>query len=61
MEVRAEISYPTGSADDAFAMAVDKEFRVAVCQATAAVASQTATLKSLSTAIAKTSSAEPVG
>jgi hypothetical protein len=37
MEVRAEISYPTGSADDVFAMAVDKDFRVAVCEATAAV------------------------
>jgi uncharacterized protein DUF2505 len=37
MEVRAEINYPGGSPDEVFAMAVDKEFRQAVCEATAAI------------------------
>jgi uncharacterized protein DUF2505 len=37
MEVRAEISYPAGSPDEVFALIVDKEFRVAVCEATAAL------------------------
>jgi hypothetical protein len=38
MEVRADINYPTGSPDQVFAMAVDQDFRVAVCEATGAVA-----------------------
>lgn len=37
MHVRAEITYPTGSPDEVFALAVDKDFRAAVCEATHAL------------------------
>jgi hypothetical protein len=37
MDVRAEISYPTGSPEEVFALVVDQDFRVAVCEATHAV------------------------
>jgi hypothetical protein len=37
MDVRAEITYPTGSPDEVFALAVDKGFREAVCEATHAL------------------------
>jgi hypothetical protein len=37
MDVRAEITYPTGSPDEVFALAVDKGFREAVCEATRAL------------------------
>lgn len=37
MDVRAEISYPTGTPDEVFALAVDKDFRAAVCEATHAI------------------------
>jgi hypothetical protein len=37
MDVRAEINYPTASPEQAFALAVNPEFRAAVCEATHAV------------------------
>jgi hypothetical protein len=37
MHVRAEITYPTGSPDEVFSLAVDKDFRAAVCAATHAL------------------------
>jgi hypothetical protein len=37
MDVRAEITYPTGSPEEVFALAVDKDFRAAVCEATHAL------------------------
>ena len=37
MQVRAEITYPAGSPDEVFSLAVDKDFRAAVCEATHAL------------------------
>jgi Protein of unknown function (DUF2505) len=37
VDVRAEISYPTGSPEEVFALVVDEDFRIAVCEATAAI------------------------
>jgi hypothetical protein len=37
MDVRTEISYPGASVDDVFAMALDPDFRSAVCEATLAI------------------------
>lgn len=37
MRFDAEITYPGASADEAFALVVDPEFRAAVCEATAAI------------------------
>lgn len=37
MDVRAELNYPTGTPAQVFALAVDPEFRAAVCEATAAL------------------------
>ena len=37
MDVRAQISYPAGSPDEVYAMAVDRDFRAAVCVATGAL------------------------
>jgi len=37
MDLRAEINYPNASCDQAYALAVDPEFRAAVCDATRAI------------------------
>ncbi len=38
MQISAEISYPSAIPDQAYALALDREFRIAVCEATHALA-----------------------